>query len=55
MSAPKRRASKPSASIHFDGRRGETSALDYVLPFEQFLAELNDTEFDPRIAPAAAA
>ncbi|NLY70041.1 MAG: 2,3-bisphosphoglycerate-independent phosphoglycerate mutase [Clostridiales bacterium] len=34
-----------------DGRDvGETSALDYVLPFEQFLAELNDTEFDARIA-----
>ena len=37
--------------ILLDGRDvGETSALDYVLPFEQFLSELNDTNFDARIA-----
>ena len=34
-----------------DGRDvGETSALDYVLPFEKFLASLNADGFDARIA-----
>ena len=34
-----------------DGRDvGETSALDYVDPFEAFLASLNDASFDARIA-----
>ncbi len=34
-----------------DGRDvGETSALDYILPFEAFLAELNDASFDAAIA-----
>ena len=34
-----------------DGRDvGETSALDYVLPFEAFLDELRDNTFDVRIA-----
>ncbi len=34
-----------------DGRDvGETSALEYVQPFEAFLAELNDDSFDARIA-----
>ena len=34
-----------------DGRDvPETSALDYLLPFERFLAELNTAEFDARIA-----
>ena len=34
-----------------DGRDvPETSALDYVLPFEEFLAGLNDASFDARIA-----
>ena len=34
-----------------DGRDvGETSALDYVLPFEEFLASLNADGFDARIA-----
>lgn len=37
--------------ILLDGRDvGETSALDYVLPFEQFLLSLNDSEFDAKIA-----
>ena len=37
--------------ILLDGRDvGETSALDYVEPFEAFLAELNDNTFDARIA-----
>jgi 2,3-bisphosphoglycerate-independent phosphoglycerate mutase len=42
------------ARVHIllDGRDvSETSALDYVIPFEQFLAELNtDPSFDYRIA-----
>ncbi len=34
-----------------DGRDvGETSALEYILPFEDFLASLNDSGFDARIA-----
>lgn len=34
-----------------DGRDvGETTALEYVEPFEQFLTELNDEQFDARIA-----
>jgi 2,3-bisphosphoglycerate-independent phosphoglycerate mutase len=37
--------------ILLDGRDvPETSALDYVLPFEAFLAEINDASFDARIA-----
>lgn len=37
--------------ILFDGRDvGETSALDYVEPFEAFLAHLNSENFDARIA-----
>ncbi len=37
--------------ILIDGRDvGETSALDYILPFEDFLAELRDREFDIMIA-----
>ena len=37
--------------ILLDGRDvPETSALDYVLPFEAFLAETNDDSFDARIA-----
>ncbi len=47
-----------SAGIHrvrvhilLDGRDvGETSALEYINPFEAFLAELNDASFDARIA-----
>ena len=37
--------------ILLDGRDvGETSALDYVLPFEQFLSELRSADFDIKIA-----
>ena len=37
--------------ILIDGRDvGETSALDYILPFEDFLASLNGDSFDARIA-----
>ncbi len=37
--------------ILLDGRDvGETSALDYVLPFEDFLASLRDADFDVCIA-----
>ncbi len=37
--------------ILLDGRDvGETSALDYVLPFEAFLAELRGADFDIKIA-----
>jgi len=37
--------------ILLDGRDvGETSALEYVNPFEDFLASLNDAGFDARIA-----
>lgn len=41
------------ARIHIllDGRDvGETSALDYVVPFEEFLCKLNDASFDAKIA-----
>ncbi|MBR3996363.1 MAG: 2,3-bisphosphoglycerate-independent phosphoglycerate mutase, partial [Clostridia bacterium] len=37
--------------ILIDGRDvGETSALDYILPFEEFLASVNDSSFDAKIA-----
>ena len=37
--------------ILLDGRDvGETSALDYVLPFEQFIADLRDANYDIKIA-----
>ncbi|MBO5757473.1 MAG: 2,3-bisphosphoglycerate-independent phosphoglycerate mutase [Clostridia bacterium] len=37
--------------ILLDGRDvGETSAPDYILPFEDFLASLNDSAFDAKIA-----
>ncbi len=37
--------------ILIDGRDvGETSALDYILPFEDFLASLRDDSFDVKIA-----
>ena len=37
--------------ILLDGRDvGETSAPDYILPFEDFLASLNDASFDAKIA-----
>ncbi len=43
--------SKVRVHILLDGRDvGETSALEYVLPFEQFLSSQNDRKFDARIA-----
>ncbi len=37
--------------ILIDGRDvGETSALEYILPFEEFLASVNDASFDAKIA-----
>ena len=42
---------KVRVHILLDGRDvGETSALDYIDPFEAFLAELNDASFDAKIA-----
>ncbi|MBE6705738.1 MAG: 2,3-bisphosphoglycerate-independent phosphoglycerate mutase [Ruminococcaceae bacterium] len=42
---------KVRVHILIDGRDvGETSALDYILPFEEFLAKLNDASFDAKIA-----
>ena len=43
--------SKVRLHILLDGRDvGETSALDYVLPFEAFLSELRSNHFDIKIA-----
>ena len=43
--------SKVRIHVLIDGRDvGETSALDYVLPFEAFLADLNGNGFDAKIA-----
>ncbi len=42
-----------SVRVHIliDGRDvGETSALEYILPFEEFLSELRDDSFDIKIA-----
>ena len=37
--------------VLLDGRDvGETSALEYVVPFEAFLSEMNDNSFDAKIA-----
>ena len=42
---------KVRVHILLDGRDvGETSALDYVLPFESFLSDLRDADFDIKIA-----
>ena len=43
--------SKVRIHILIDGRDvGETSALDYILPFEDYLASLRDDSFDIKIA-----
>ena len=43
--------SKVRVHILLDGRDvGETSALDYILPFEAFLSDLRDDSFDVMIA-----
>ena len=42
---------KVRVHILIDGRDvGETSALEYILPFEEFLAGINDASFDAKIA-----
>ena len=42
---------KVRVHILIDGRDvGETSALDYILPFEEFLADLRSADFDIKIA-----
>ena len=49
--AKKEGIAKVRVHILLDGRDvGETSALDYVLPFEAFLDELRDNTFEVRIA-----
>ncbi|NLN54781.1 MAG: 2,3-bisphosphoglycerate-independent phosphoglycerate mutase [Clostridiales bacterium] len=49
--AKRRQVKRVRIHILLDGRDvGETSALDYVLPFEEFLASLNDNSFDVKIA-----
>ncbi len=49
--AKKEGVAKVRIHVLFDGRDvGETSALDYVDPFEEFLKSLNDGGFDARIA-----
>ncbi len=42
---------KARVHVLLDGRDvGETSALEYVLPFEKFLSEISSFDFDARIA-----
>ena len=49
--AKKRGVCKVRLHILLDGRDvGETTALDYVLPFEQYLEQLSDSNFDIKIA-----
>ena len=51
LNAKKSGVKKVRVHILLDGRDvGETSALDYVLPFEEFLASLNTDGFDSAIA-----
>ncbi|MBQ9788114.1 MAG: 2,3-bisphosphoglycerate-independent phosphoglycerate mutase [Lentisphaeria bacterium] len=53
MVAEAKNAGVKKVRIHalLDGRDvPETSALDYVVPFEEFLASLNDANFDAKIA-----
>ena len=51
VQAKKEGIKKVRVHILLDGRDvGETSALEYVTPFETFLSELNDSSFDGRIA-----
>jgi len=48
--AKKEGVKKVRIHVLFDGRDvGETSALEYVDPFEAFLKELNDNSFDAKI------
>ena len=49
--AKEEKVAKVRIHILLDGRDvGETSALDYVTPFEAFLSELRDNSFDIKIA-----
>ena len=49
--AKEEKVAKVRIHILLDGRDvGETSALDYVLPFEAFLSELRSADFDIKIA-----
>ena len=49
--AKEEKVSKVRIHILLDGRDvGETSALDYVLPFEAFISELRSDDFDIKIA-----
>ncbi len=51
MKAKEEGINRVRVHILLDGRDvGETSALDYVLPFEEFLKSLNGNGFDARIA-----
>ncbi len=51
VKAKDEKISKVRVHILLDGRDvGETSALDYVLPFEAFLADLRNANFDVKIA-----
>ena len=51
VKAKEEKLARVRVHILLDGRDvGETSALDYVCPFEDFLTSLNDDGFDARIA-----
>ncbi len=51
VQAKKEGVAKVRIHTLIDGRDvGETSALDYILPFEAFIAELRDTSFDIKLA-----
>ncbi|MBQ2251998.1 MAG: 2,3-bisphosphoglycerate-independent phosphoglycerate mutase, partial [Clostridia bacterium] len=51
VKAKEENVAKVRVHILLDGRDvGETSALDYVLPFEAFLSDLRDASFDAKIA-----
>ena len=51
LHAKKEGQKKVRVHILLDGRDvGETSALDYVLPFEKFLEEIREANFDVKIA-----
>ena len=51
LQAKKENVSKVRIHILIDGRDvGETSALDYIEPFEAFISELRAPDFDVRIA-----
>ena len=51
VQAKKEKVGRVRIHVLFDGRDvGETSALEYIDPFEEFLKSLNDENFDARIA-----